>query len=132
MIRSGFSLFLVLNFAFMANTFAQDHDQTKEQAHKTEDHDQVHKKHVISASLNHTVIFSAVKNDENKTNIIHSPLTTNGVLDYTAILLLKILWLKEMRRVLKGQALRSITRPSSKEAHRFLPPLWLFTNLSVI
>ena len=67
MIRSGFSLFLVLNFAFMANTFAQDHDQTKEQAHKTEDHDQVHKKHVISASLNHTVIFSAIKNDENKT-----------------------------------------------------------------
>jgi hypothetical protein len=70
MIRSGFSLILVLNFVFMANTFAQDHDQTKEQNHKTEDHDQVHKKHIISASLNHTVIFSAIKNDENKTNII--------------------------------------------------------------
>ncbi len=70
MLRSLFSLFLVLNFVFIANTFAQDHKQTNQQTQNTEDHHQVHKKHIISASLNHTVIFSVVKNDENKINII--------------------------------------------------------------
>lgn len=72
MLRSGFTLFLFLNFVFIANTFAQDHEQTNQQTHKAEDHHQVHKKHVISASLNHTVILSSLKNDENKTNIILS------------------------------------------------------------
>ncbi len=72
MLRNGTCLFLLLNFVSILSTFAQHQNEGKESEHQVDDHQQAHKKHVISASLNHTIIFSAVKNGESKA-AIHVP-----------------------------------------------------------
>jgi hypothetical protein len=63
-----FSLFL-MNFVCVMHLYGQEHSVEKN-SEDTENHHQARKKHALSASVNHTVIFSAIKNGENKTNII--------------------------------------------------------------
>ena len=67
--RLFFSLFLI-NFICVLHSYGQEHQAIKDNSLDIENHHQAQKKHIISASINHTVIFSAIKNDENKTNII--------------------------------------------------------------
>lgn len=58
-----------MNFVCIINLYGQGHSVEKNHSEDTENHHQTHKKHIISASINHTVIFSAIKNNENKNNI---------------------------------------------------------------
>ena len=62
------ALFL-MNMICVMPSFGQEHAVKTDSFHTAESNHQVHKKHIISASINHTVIFSAIKNGENNTNI---------------------------------------------------------------
>lgn len=59
----------VMNLICVIPSFGQEHTVKKDSSHTDEGHHDVHKKHVISGSINHTVIFQAIKDGENNTNI---------------------------------------------------------------
>lgn len=66
-----FYTFCLLLFTLSTSTYGQEHEDLKDthQNHK-EDHDaEPHKKHAVSASINHTVIFSAIKNGESQSSV---------------------------------------------------------------
>ena len=65
-----FLAFTLLNIACILQSYGQEHEVNIEESHKETTHHEVHKKHLISASLNHTVIFSAIKDGEAASNII--------------------------------------------------------------
>jgi len=56
-------------FVVVTHSYGQEHEVKKDSSVDAVNHHEVHKKHIISASVNHTVIFSAIKNGENKTSI---------------------------------------------------------------
>ena len=58
-------------FSLSLPTFGQEHEESQatHQEHATDHNTEPHKKHAISGSINHTIIFSAVKNGESKTYI---------------------------------------------------------------
>jgi len=62
------ALFL-MNLISVMPSFGQEHMVKTDSSHTTISHHDVQKKHLLSASINHTVIFSAIKNGENSTNI---------------------------------------------------------------
>jgi len=55
------SLLFFANIGLMSQTSAQKHENHDDEIHSSEGHHSVHKKHLISASINHTIIFSGVK-----------------------------------------------------------------------
>jgi hypothetical protein len=69
--RKLFYLFFFLILCFVIPTRAQESGKKKEIHHEqeTEQHPSHHKKHVLSASINHTIIFSGVKNGETQTSV---------------------------------------------------------------
>ena len=69
MTKHLFLFLFFMNFVCVMNSFGQEHEVKTDSSHIAESHHQVHKKHVIAASINHTVIFSAIKNNENNSNI---------------------------------------------------------------
>ncbi len=54
----------LLNIACILQSYGQEHDVNKDDSHEESTHHEVHKKHLISASINHTIIFSGVKDGE--------------------------------------------------------------------
>ena len=66
--RIFLSLFF-LGFACITESFCQNHDTIQDSAHESSAHHESHKKQLISASINHTVIFSAVKEGESASSI---------------------------------------------------------------
>ena len=55
-------IFLFLaNFSIGSNVHAQEHKNSEHASDSNEAHSKSHKKHLISASINHTIIFSGVK-----------------------------------------------------------------------
>ncbi len=48
---------------------SQEHEQGEKHNDNAHGNHEVHKKHVISASINHTLIFSAIKNESSSSNI---------------------------------------------------------------
>ena len=60
---------ILLNIAFIMQSYSQEHEENKNESHKSAEHHELNKKHIISGSLNHTVIFSAIKNGESASNI---------------------------------------------------------------
>lgn len=56
------TLLIVANFGCIFHSKAQNNENHENEIHSNEAHHTVHKKHLISASINHTVIFSGVKN----------------------------------------------------------------------
>ncbi len=58
-----------LSFACITESFCQNHDTNQDSSHNSSAHHESHKKHLISASINHTVIFSAVKDGKSTSNI---------------------------------------------------------------
>jgi hypothetical protein len=53
--------FIVINSALISGLYGQNHENEEKNIHSTEYHHQDHKKHVISASINHTIIFEQLK-----------------------------------------------------------------------
>ena len=49
----------------ISGLYGQNHETEEKDIHSAELHDEGHKKHVISASINHTIVFSAVKDGIN-------------------------------------------------------------------
>jgi hypothetical protein len=62
-------LLFILSAVFCGSVFAQEHDKHESSANDHASHHSEHKKHAISASVNHTMIFNALKNGENPANI---------------------------------------------------------------
>jgi len=64
--------YVLLLFFLSFQIYAQENELMKEthQDPKTDHDEEPHKKHAISASINHTVIFSAVKDGESRSSII--------------------------------------------------------------
>ena len=56
------TLFIFAYFGLISQSWAQKHESHEDEIHSDGGHDSVHKKHLISASINHTIIFSGVKN----------------------------------------------------------------------
>lgn len=58
-------------FSLSLPTYGQEHEdaQATHQEHTTDRDTEPHKKHVISGSINHTVIFSAIKDGESQSSI---------------------------------------------------------------
>lgn len=63
------NLFLILSFLFFSLVHAQEDKHETHEDHQKAHSDEAHKKHTISASINHTVIFSGVKDGETKSYI---------------------------------------------------------------
>ena len=55
---------IMLNIAFIMQSYSQEHEENQNESHKSAAHHEAHKKHVISASINHTVIFGGVKDGD--------------------------------------------------------------------
>ena len=55
---------IMLNIAFIMQSYSQEHEENENESHKSAAHHETHKKHVISGSINHTVIFGGVKNGD--------------------------------------------------------------------
>ena len=68
--KNLFFCFFFINFVCIAHLYGQEHGVKKDSLQDSDSHHQAHKKHLISASVNHTIIFSAIKNAETKTNLI--------------------------------------------------------------
>jgi hypothetical protein len=66
-----FYLICFLIFCFVIPTKAQESGKKEEKHHEqeTDQHVSHHKKHALSASINHTIIFSGVKNGETQTSV---------------------------------------------------------------
>jgi len=64
-----FLIIILLNIIGVIESYGQEHEENKDTSHESSGHNEAHKKHLISASLNHTVIFSAIKNGESASNI---------------------------------------------------------------
>ncbi len=62
------SLFF-LSFSCITESFCQNHEAGQDSAHDSSAHHETHKKNLISASINHTIIFSAVKDGESTSSI---------------------------------------------------------------
>jgi len=65
-------LFILIIMISGSSLYAQEHHEISEQHEGESNHHEEHSKHLISASLNHTIIFSAIKNGESK-SAIHVP-----------------------------------------------------------
>lgn len=65
-------LFVLIMMMYASTLYAQEHHEFSEKQEAESDHHEVHSRHLISASLNHTIIFSAIKNGESK-SAIHVP-----------------------------------------------------------
>lgn len=63
------NLFLILSFLFVSLVHAQEDKHETHEDHQKGHSEEAHKKHTISASINHTVIFSGVKDGETKSYI---------------------------------------------------------------
>jgi len=63
------NLFLIFTFLFVSLVQAQEDKHEAHEDHQKGHSDESHKKHSISASINHTVIFSGVKDGETKSYI---------------------------------------------------------------
>jgi len=59
------SLILVFSFCFISATYGQEHE-TSANSHDKEAHHEENKRHLISAAINHTAVFNALKNGETK------------------------------------------------------------------
>ena len=66
MAKQLFLSLFVIYFAGLVRLYGQHHEEKINKASAGSEHHESHKKHLISASVNHTVIFSGVKNGSNK------------------------------------------------------------------
>ncbi|WKK64950.1 hypothetical protein [Lutimonas zeaxanthinifaciens] len=69
MLKRSIYLFSFLCIIGYGSAMAQEHDSHKSSSNDHATHHVEHKKHAISASVNHTMIFNALKDGENPANI---------------------------------------------------------------
>ena len=60
---------IMLNTVFLMQSYSQEHEENQNESHKSAAHHEAHKKHLFSSSINHTVIFSAIKDGESASSI---------------------------------------------------------------
>lgn len=65
----GSLCFLILCFVIPIKAQESVEKEEKHQEHQKEEHEPHHKHHALSGSINHTVIFSGIKNGETQTSV---------------------------------------------------------------
>jgi len=61
--------FLILFFVIPTRAQESEGKEEKHQEQQTDQHESHHKHHALSASINHTIIFSGIKNGETQTSV---------------------------------------------------------------